>query len=127
MDSLIEECSLLGSQLAPTAIALVRYASSLGISSFTKKGQRHVAAPNFVTFEIHHQRARNLTISLRGNPIEFLSFPEMKAKKAQHGYSEVKVIDAGQLLAAANCIARARQVFDRGRTRVMKTPKLIEV
>jgi len=127
MDELIEDCGLLGSQLSATAVALVRYAASLGVSSFSKKGQRYVAEPNFVTFELHHQRARNLTISLRGNPSEFLAFPEMKAKKSQNGYSEIKVTDVGQLRAAANCIARAREVFDKGRTRVLKTPKLIEV
>lgn len=122
---MLRDCRALGA-LAPVAEALVLYARSLGATEFIKKGQRFVGQPNFVTFEVHHQRANNLTISLRGNPSEFLADENLPARKSQNGYSEIKVTAPEHLRAAANHIHQARIVYDRGRTRVPKKPKLVE-
>jgi hypothetical protein len=84
MEELLNECRSLRA-LSPVAESLVRYANSLGISSFEKKGQRYVADPNFVTFEVHSQRTNNLTISLRGNPEEFLDFSRAPGERVSAG------------------------------------------
>lgn len=125
MDELLEECGGLGS-IGSVATALVQYATSLGATNYEKKGNRFVPEPNFVTFEVHRVRTKNLTISLRGYPKEFQTFSELSLKRSQNGYSEVKVTAARQLHAAAAHIARAREVFDRGRERTPKSISVVE-
>jgi len=69
--------------LKEVGIALVQFAKSqfLGLRFESNEQGRYVATPeNFVTFSIHWQRAKNITVTLRGNPEEFLAFDELQLK-----------------------------------------------
>ena len=61
-------------ELKHMGLALVQFATSLIESNkFELSERRWVARPhNFVTFEVHWQRAKNISLSLRGNPAEYL-------------------------------------------------------
>lgn len=115
--------------LKDVGFALVQFAKSQfpGISFEPNSQGRYVATPdNFVTFSVHWQRTKNITVTLRGNPDEFLSFEELKIKADMGGYSSFKVTDASQLAAAAFCIRRAAEIYRAGRVRVQKGMKVIE-
>ena len=75
-----------------------------------------------MAFEVH-QRARNITISLRGAPTEFQSFKELELSSGMgHVYSECKITRPAQLEAATSYIARAAETFRKGRSRVKTQP-----
>ena len=115
--------------LANVGMALVEYAQSLfpGLSLRANSQGRYVASPeNFVTFSIHYQRTSNITVTLRGNPDEFLSYPELPLKPDMNGYSSFKLTEVGQLAAASAHIRRAAEIFSRGRERQPKTPVVVE-
>ena len=115
--------------LKETGVALVQFAKSLfpGLKFEANAQGRFVASPdNFVTFSVHWQRAKNITITLRGNPEEFLPFGELVLKPDMGGYSSFKVTKIGQLAAAAFCIRRAAEIYRAGRVRVQKSIKVVE-
>ena len=126
-NNLLTQIDQLG-DLKLTARALVVYALRLGEGEHLEPaGRRWVSRPsNFVTFEVHHQIANNLTLSLRGNPAEFIEFNELRLRPGQAGYSECPVTDPIQLCAAAWYIRRAFELYHRGRSRVQTKPRLVE-
>lgn len=115
-------------ELKHVGLALVEFASSLvDGTKFEAHERRWVARPhNFVTFEIHWQRTKNIAISLRGNPSEFLPFPELPLKAGMAGYSECKVTSTRQLAAASSYMATAAELYAKGSTRVRTKPVLIK-
>ena len=96
--------------------------------TFQKKGRRWVGSKNFVTFTIQHSRAKNITISLRGNPKEFPSFKELplKAGMGYGAYTECTLKKPRQLPAVALCIQYAYELFKRGGTRQKKKLEVVE-
>lgn len=115
-------------ELKHVGIALVQYAKSIisGIE-FEQSGTRWVARPhNFVTFEPHWKRAKNIAVSLRGNPSEFIEHNELPLKAGMAGYSECKIISASQLAAASSYISRAAELYQRGATRQPTKPRVVE-
>ncbi|WP_434148693.1 hypothetical protein ACR2R6_15685 [Methylocaldum gracile subsp. desertum] len=125
--SLEEEISKV-TELKHVGLALLQYVQSLVEGTeFQAHERRWVARPhNFVTFEVHWQRARNITISLRGNPSEFIQFSELPLKGGMAGYSECKVTSTNQLRAASSYIARAAELYKRGSRRIQKKPVVLE-
>ncbi len=97
------------------------------LGNFTKKGTQWVYEPNFVTFSIHSQRARNVTICLRGNPHEFAQYEHLPLASAQHGYCRCKVESVLQLDAALVYIRRAHELRSKGRHRDQKEQRIVEV
>jgi hypothetical protein len=109
--------------------ALVQFARAQfpGLT-FEATGQdRYVAAPeNFVTFSVHWKRAKNITVTLRGNPFEFAVFEELPLKADMGGYASFKLEHPRQLAAAAMHIQRAAELYKAGRTRSPKALKVVE-
>lgn len=116
------------SKLKNLGLALVDFAESLfSGTQFEAHGDRWVARPNnFVTFEVHWARAKNIALSLRGNPDEFVSLPELPLKAGMAGYSECKISSSRQLAAASSYIARAAELYERGSGRIRTKPVIIE-
>jgi hypothetical protein len=116
-------------ELKEVGLALAQFAKAQfpGLSFEANSQGRYVAAPdNFVTFSVHWQRAKNITVTLRGNPDEFLGFDELTLKPDMAGYSSFKVTEVNQLAAAAFCIRRAAEIYRAGRVRVQKGMKVVE-
>ena len=116
-------------ELKDIGLALIQYAKSLFPNlKFEANSQgRYVATPdNFVTFSIHWQRAKNITVTLRGNPQEFLCFQELELKPDMAGYSSFKITSVSQLAAAAEYIRRAAEIYRAGRERIQKSIKIVE-
>ena len=116
-------------ELKEVGLALIQFARAQfpGLSFEANSQGRYVAAPdNFVTFSVHWQRAKNITVTLRGNPDEFLAFEELSLKPDMGGYSSFKVTEVGQLAAAAFCIRRAAEIYRAGRVRIQKGMKVVE-
>jgi hypothetical protein len=66
--------------------------------------------PNFVAFRITHKTKQQITLSLRGKPSDFESFPELPLKKGRgESYSRCTVTNARQLAAAARYIEGAHK------------------
>ena len=106
--------------------ALLQYAVSLPeIAEFNNKSGRWVCKPNYVTLQIHHKRANNIRLSLRGNPSEFEQHSELPLKAGMAGYSECSFNNCSQLFAAASYIRRAWQIFNKGRNRDHSCPTTI--
>jgi len=115
--------------LKDVGLALIQYAGSLfpGTTFNATAQGRYVASPkNFVTFKIHSKRTKNITVTLRGNPKEFLQFGELPLKADMAGYSSFKFTEIGQLAAAATYIRRAAELHAAGRVREQKEQKLVE-
>jgi hypothetical protein len=115
-------------ELKHMGIALVQYAKSIidGVE-FEQNGTRWVARPdNFVTFEPHWKRAKNIAVSLRGNPGEFIEQNELPLRSGMSGYSECKLTNVNQLAAASSYIGRAAELYQRGSTRTHTKPKVVE-
>lgn len=125
--SLKEEISNIP-ELKCVGLALLEFSEALiDGTEFQAHDRRWVSRPhNFVTFEVHWQRAKNISISLRGNPTEFVQLSELPLKAGMAGYSECKVTSPKQLHAASSYIARAAELYQRGSKRVQKTPLVIE-
>ncbi|MGB7541253.1 MAG: hypothetical protein WBM28_04455 [Burkholderiales bacterium] len=116
-------------ELEHVGLALVQFAKSLvpGTSFEQSEGGRWIARPrNFVTFEIHWQRVRNIALSLRGNPTEFLPHEELPLKAGMGGYAECRITSVRQLAAASSYISRAAEISLKGATRVRTRPVLIK-
>lgn len=116
-------------ELKHVGLALMQFAESLveGTSFVISERRRWIARPrNFVTFEIHWQSTRDITLSLRGNPSEFLRFEELPLRAGLGGYSECRINSVRQLAAASSYIATAAQRCIRGATRVRTRPVLIK-
>jgi hypothetical protein len=103
-----DELATLG-PLAPTAIALVRYATALVPGAeFVQKGRRWVCQPeNFVAFAVHSSRSRHVTFNLSGRPHLFEKSPALRLEQARASYSEFRLEAPRQLAAAASYIATA--------------------
>jgi len=89
---------------------------------FSMKSNRWVAEPNLVTFDVHWKRAKNIALSLRGNPEEFQHSELLAIKPGMGGYSECTITHVGQLAAAASYVSRAAEIRRRGRNRTPKRP-----
>ena len=114
------------SQLGLALSAFVRAIHSPG--EFVHEGRSWVYRPdNFVTFDIHYQRARNITLSLRRAPTEFEQIPSLPLTAGMgYVYSRCKIERADQLDAAAYYIRRALELYSRGRSRELKKEVRIE-
>jgi len=87
---------------------------------------RWVPRPNnFVTIKVQ-PRAKNLAVTLRGNPGEFLNHDELPLSQDQNGYSIFRISKPSQLKAAADYVSRAAELFRRGRMRIKKQPVVTE-
>lgn len=105
-------------ELEKATTQLVQLAQSLfPNSAVEKKGRRWVLEPNFVTFQIQHARARNVAVTLRGNPDEFSQRPDLNLKADQAGYSIFRLETADQLNSASDYILRAAELYKQGRRR----------
>ena len=103
--------------------ALFQYALSLpNCASFTNTNGRWVCSPNYVTLQVHHKRANNIRISLRGNPEEYEHYQELPLKPGMAGYSECSFESPAQMFAAISYIRRAWQIFNKGRGRTPTRP-----
>ncbi len=88
---------------------LVKLAQSQfpGLSFSATPEGRYVARPNnYVTFKIHSQRARNITVTLRGNPVEFPHVGGLLVRPDRAGYSSFRLTNVDQCEAASMCIRR---------------------
>jgi hypothetical protein len=110
-------------RLTNVGLGLVDLAEALepGLE-WVEKGRRWVASENFVTFTSQHARARNIVLSLRGNPDEFLPFAELPLREGMgHGaYTECTLERADQLPAAAMYVRQAHELYVAGRARLRK-------
>lgn len=109
--------------------ALVEYAKTLieDLNFYADSQGRYVATPhNFITFKVHWQRANNLTVTLRGNPEEFATLPELALSRDQAGYSSFKLKEKKQLCAATLYVRRSAEIYERGRERVQKGQSIVE-
>ena len=114
--------------LKNVGLALVQFAESLFKGTvFESSDRRWVARPhNFVTFEVHWQRANNIALSLRGNPDEFLTFEELPLRAGMGGYSECKITSARHLAAASCYIRSAAELYSKGSKRIRSKPVLLK-
>lgn len=116
-------------ELRHVGIALAQFTRSLFPGSdFKREGHRWVFRPeNYVTFSVHSARSRHIRLSLRGNRDEFSEHKSTPLKKRRNpSWSECIISDPGQLLAVANYIDRAAELFKRGRGRIHKKPVVVE-
>lgn len=105
------------------ALAQLAEAQFPGLQFVATEQGRFVATPhNYVTFKIHWQRARNITVTLRGNPLEFQHFEELALTQDRPGYSKFRLELPVQLAAAAMHIRRAAELYRAGRSRKAATP-----
>jgi hypothetical protein len=103
--------------------ALAQYAKALhSAGHFEQKGRRSVLNPNFVTFTIQTARAKNIVLSLRGNPQEFEVHSGLPLKPDRNGYSSCTITSPKYLKDAAVNIERAHELWNRSRSREAKTP-----
>jgi hypothetical protein len=96
--------------------SLVQLATSLfpGLRFEATAHGRYVSRPaNFVTFKVHSQRARNITLTLRGYPNEFPKSNDLLVRPDRTGYSAIKITHAGQFNSAARCVRRAAEIFSQ--------------
>ena len=108
-------------------IHVLDFISALESGEFVKEGTQWVYRPrNFVTISVHSQRARNITICLRGNPSEFAAFKHLPITSALNGYSSCKMTEIDQLDAVLCHIRRACELSTRGRSRIQKVLKIVE-
>jgi hypothetical protein len=68
----------------------------------------------FVGFQFQWTDALSITISLYGMPQEQFKQDDLIIKKGKSNYSECRVTDENQLMAASVCIWRAHQLFHQG-------------
>jgi len=109
-------------------LALFQFAGDLFPNNdFEQDSQgRWVPRPdNFVTIKVQPQ-AKNLAVTLRGNPNEFLNHDELSIRQDQNGYSIFRLSKPSQLNAAADYVFRAAEIYRRGRNRIQKQPILKE-
>lgn len=110
-------------------LALLDFVRAIHPGEFELKGNSWIYRPdNFVTMDVHWQRANNLTLSLRGAPKEFdvrdclpLSYGMGRV------YSRCKIERPDQLDAASSYIRRALELYQRGRSRPITHPRTIEI
>jgi hypothetical protein len=111
------------------AYSLTDFASSFDPNGhFSFETNQWVFRPkNFITFQFHYRRAKNITICLRGKYEEFLNRDKILVlDKARGGYSRCSVFKTAQLSAAAYYIERAFELYQKGRTRTPRKPILEE-
>ena len=109
-------------------LALIDFIQSIQpIGNFQFESNSWVYRPNnFVAFDIHYQRANNITLSLRGQPNEFDHYTSLPIYAGRGNYSRCKIESSNQLDAAAYYIRRALELYNRGRTRAIRSEKRIE-
>jgi hypothetical protein len=108
--------------LKNSGLALFEYIRSLfPLNEFIKSSSgKYVASPdNFISITIHHKQAKNITLTLRGNPFEYCKFEELAIVPGLHGYSSVKIENPVQLAAAAFYVRRAAEIYRLGTKREM--------
>ena len=100
--------------------SLVKYANSLepGLV-FTRRDGWWIPADErrFIGFRFQWTNLVSITLRLFGAPQEHLIQDDLMIKKSKSGYSECRVTDEDQLMAATVSIWRAHQLFHRGRSR----------
>lgn len=108
--------------LAPVVLALVEYAKALVPGAeFIRKGRGWVCQPkNYVAFEVHATRTRNVTFTVHGLPRHFDRCPALPLWGARSGYySGFRVESPRQLAAAAAYIATAAHLHKYARKRTL--------
>ncbi len=119
-------------ELAPTGIALTRFAIALtngqGTFELAKTKNFWVMRPKkFVTFTIQYERARTFVLTFRGKPEEFEVDSACPLRSVMDGYSRCCLDKPRQLLACARYIDRAYTLFNRGRNRKKTRPVTTEI
>jgi len=128
----MENLNLLHEELAKLEIGfdltpLLDFIFRLEDGDFTKKGSSWVYEPNFVVLNIHSERARNITLDLRGNVFEFPPFAHLPLAQAQNGYSRCKIEGILQFDAALVYIRYAHKFWKEGRDRIKRERKIVEI
>lgn len=112
--------------LGDVGAALARYVRALDPrGSFEREGGRWVNRPdNFLTLTIHHKRAMNIVLTLRGHTLTYKE-PAQEAglgddwvrdlERDRASYSRYRITKAAQLLPAAYFIRVAFEYRSRGR------------
>ena len=114
--------------LSEVGTALAQYASALSDGQFQQRGQEWVYyRANFVVFRVQWKRSQDIVLTLRGSPAEFDAAEELPLRRARATYSRCTVASARQLRAAASYIARAHELWRRGRSRSPKRPVTTEL
>lgn len=108
--------------------ALVQYTTTLTEGRFERGGSEWVYRPaNFVVFRMQWKRNQDIVVTLRGIPREFEACKELPLRHGRATYSRCTVSDPRHLRAAACYIARAHELWQRGRSRRVKRPVTTEV
>jgi hypothetical protein len=125
-DLLYAELRQLG-DLEPVGAALAEFVRALDPKGlFNWEDPQWVNRPdNFVTFSIHHKRAKNIVLSLRGHSVHYKAPAERAGLTnayydlgpGMREYSTYRITSAAQLLAAAFFIRVAFDYPSRGRKR----------
>ncbi len=128
IDQLGEEAKFLP-ELTGTINALAAFAKTLIPGSmYRKEGERFVLRPcAFATFTVRRKRSHHLTITLRGNIGEFAVERELPLINDRgSAYASCNLRSPDGLAAAAGYIKRACEIYNRGRTRILKKPVITE-
>ncbi len=116
------------STLRDVGTALAQYTATLTQGEFQHRGQEWVYYPaNFVVFRVQWKRAQDIVLTLRGIPDEFDMLDGLRLRRARATYSRCTVSNPRHLRAAATFIARAYELWRRGRSRPLKRPVTTEV
>jgi hypothetical protein len=108
--------------------ALVQFTTALAQGRFEFRGSEWVYYPaNFVVFRVQWKRNQDIVLTLRGSPHEFEAFKELPLRPGRATYSRCTVTNPGHLRATACYIARAHELWQRGRSRRVKRPVTTEV
>lgn len=114
--------------LRDVGTALAQYTASLTQGEFQRRGQEWVYYPaNFVVFRVQWKRARDIVLTLRGVPREFDILEDLPLRRGRATYSRCTVSNPRHLRAAASYIARAYELWRRGRSRPLKRPVTTEM
>jgi hypothetical protein len=110
-------------------LALVDYVRSIQPGEFSLESRSWIYRPaNFVTFEVHYQRASNIALSLRGGTKEFDPYDILPLTYHRGGaYSLCRIEHPNQLEAASYYICRALEIYRRGRRRSHTTERRVKV
>ena len=77
----------------------------------TPNGRWVTRPANFVTFKIHHKRARNITLTLRGTTDQFPENDELAVRPDRGSYSALRITHSNQFSAAGECLRRAAEIY----------------
>jgi hypothetical protein len=109
--------------ISSVGLALIAFSRAISPGDFRLESGAWIYRPNnFVTFRIHFQRVNNITLQLRGRPIEFANEfakdASLPLRRGRGGYSVCKIERPDQLDAAAFYIRHALKLYHLGPSRL---------